>query len=104
MRLASQSLNAGALTALYTVPAASRAVFTVSFCNRAATGAKVSLALTGGADPTDADWIEFDTPIQAAGSAGGSVLERTGLALGVGQKLFVRSDVPGVSAVAYGVL
>lgn len=103
MRLASQSLNAGVLAALYTVPNGNRTVFTASFCNRSASVAKVSLALTAGGDPTDADWIEFETPIQAAGAAGGSVLERTGLALGVGQKVFVRSDVAGVSVVVFGV-
>lgn len=103
MRLASQSLNAGVVTPLYTVPNGNRTVFTVSFCNRSASAAKVAIALTAGADPTDADWVEFDTPIQPAGSVGGSVLERTGLALGVGQKVFVRSDVIGVSVVAFGV-
>ena len=104
MRLAAQTLAAGVTTALYTVPANSRVVLTVSLCNRSGSAAKVAMALTTGAAPTDADWIEFDTPLQPAGSSGGSVLERTGLALGVGQALFVRSDVVSVSAVAYGVL
>ena len=103
MRLAAQSLNAGADTALHTVPAGQRAVFTVSLCNRSAVTTKVRLALTTGAAPTDADWIEYDTPIQAAGAAGGSVLERTGLALAEGQKLYVRADVAGVSAVVFGI-
>lgn len=98
MRLAALNLPAAADAALYTVPANHRAVFTVSLCNRAAAPVKVRLALTNGADPVDDDWIEYDAGIPAAG-----VLERTGIALSAGQKVFVRASVAGVSAVAYGV-
>lgn len=103
MRLAAQSLAADADTALYTVPAGRRAVFTASLCNRSAATAKVRLALTDGGAPTDADWIEFDTPVQPAGSGGGSILERTGIALDAGQTLYARADVAGVSAVVFGI-
>lgn len=99
MRLAALNLPAAQNAALYTVPAASRAVLTVSLCNRGAANAKVRLALTEGAAPVDDDWIEFDAILPAAG-----VLERTGLALSAGQKVFARSDVAGVTAVAFGVV
>ena len=103
MRLAAQTLAAAADTALYTVPAGKRAVFTASLCNRSAATAKVRLALTSGGAPADADWIEYDTPVQPAGSGGGSVLERTGIALAEGQKLYARADVAGVSVVVFGI-
>lgn len=102
MKLAALDLAAGAVTELYVAPAGTRPVLTVNLCNRSAAAAKVRIALTDGAAPANPDWIEYDTPIPAAGSAGGSVLERTGIALHEGQKLFVRSDIAGVSAVAYG--
>lgn len=98
MRLAALNLPAAQNVALYTVPAAHRAVMTVSLCNRGATAAKVRLALTEAAAPVDDDWIEFDAVLPGFG-----VLERTGIALAAGQKVFVRSDVANVSAVAYGV-
>jgi len=103
MRLAAQNLTAGVVTELYVVPAATRVVLTANLCNRAATLPKVRLAVTDGAVPTDADWIEYDTPLPAAGSSEGSVIERTGLALAAGQKIFARADIAGVSAVLYGV-
>lgn len=98
MRLAASNLAAGQNVALYTVQPGRRAVLTVSLCNRAAATAKVRLALTDGAAPTDADWLEYDASLPGSG-----VLERTGLALAAGQKVFVRSDVVNVSASAYGI-
>ncbi|WP_427792260.1 hypothetical protein [Brevundimonas diminuta] len=99
MRLAASNLPAAQDVCLYAVPADSRAVFTVSFCNRTPAMAKVRLAMTNGEAPTDADWLEFDTPL-----IGFAVLERTGLALTGGQKVYARADVDGVSAVAFGVV
>jgi hypothetical protein len=99
MRLAARTLPAADNTALYTVQAAHRAVFTASLCNRTAGVIKVRLALTdAGAAPTDADWIEYDTSLEAL-----SVLERTGIALAGGQTLYARADVAGLSAVVYGI-
>lgn len=103
MRLAAITIPAGADTLLHTVPADSRAIVTLSLCNRSAAPAKVRVAFTSGDVPTTADWIEFDTPLPSAGTSGGSTLERTGLAMAAGDRLYVRSDVVGVSAVAYGV-
>ena len=98
MRLAASNLAAAQNVALYTVPALKRAVLSVSLCNRTNGPIKVRLALADGAAPEDSDWIEFDTQISAGG-----VLERTGLALGAGQSVFVRADVAGLSAVAFGI-
>lgn len=98
MRLAASNLAAAADTAVYTVPAAKKAVFSVNVCNRGTVQAKVRLALTTGGAPADADWIEYDAPI-----AGSGVLLRTALALGAGQKLYARSDVVNVSIVVFGI-
>lgn len=102
MRLAALDLAAGVVTEVFVAPPGYRPVFTLNICNRSAGPAKVRVALTEGAPPSAADWIEYDTPIPAAGSVGGSVLERTGLALNEGQKLFVHVDAAGVSAVVFG--
>lgn len=103
MRLAANTPAAAAETLLYTVPAGRRAVFTLNACNRNAAQAKVRIALTNGAAPVAADWIEFDTPIPGVGGVAGSVLVRTGLALAAGQRLYVRSDVVDVSFVVFGI-
>ncbi|MCG2663356.1 MULTISPECIES: hypothetical protein [Brevundimonas] len=102
MKLASASLAAGVVTALYTVPAGKQAIVTVALCNRGAASAKIRVALTNGAAPTDADWIEYDTPLPAAGGSGGSVLERTGLSLGAGQQIHVHATTAAVSATVHG--
>lgn len=103
MILGSASLASATDTLLYQVPADRRAVLTVSLCNRATAPVTVRVAVTGGAVPAAADWIEFDTPLPAAGNMGGSAMERTGVALGAGQRLYVRASAADVSAVAYGV-
>lgn len=103
MRLAAVNLPAAADAALHTVPAGHRAVVTLNLCNRNAERVKVRVAVTDGGVPSPADWIEYDTPLPAAGSTGGSTLQITGLALGSGQAIYARSDVADVSAVVHGV-
>ncbi|WP_295168223.1 hypothetical protein [uncultured Brevundimonas sp.] len=103
MLLATANLAAAAVTLLYTVPANRRAVLCVNLCNRSNASVSVRVALTSGVAPTDADWIEYETPLPAAGNPSGSVLERTGLALGPGQKLYVRASASGISASAFGI-
>lgn len=103
MLLATADLAANVNTAVYVVPLGRRAVLSLNLCNRSAGIVGVRVALTTGAAPTDADWIEYDTPLPAAGGANGSVLERTGLALGAGQKLYVRAAAAGVSASVFGI-
>lgn len=99
MRLAASNLPAAQDVALWTVPPENRAVVTVAICNRSATSAKVRLAITDGAAPVDADWIEFDSNLPGSG-----VLERTGLALSTGQQVYVRASVVGISASVYGIV
>lgn len=103
MKLSSVNLDAEAITPIYTCPQAQRAIVTANICNRGTAIVKVRVALTSGAAPTDADWIEYETPIPAAGSATGSVLQLTGLALGAGQKIYARASGADVTATVYGV-
>lgn len=103
MRLAALTIPAAADTILFDCPDGQRAIVTLNLCNRTGGPAKVRVALTAGdAAPTLADWIEYDTPLPPAGTSGGSTLERTGIAMRAQDRLYVRSDVVGVSAVAFG--
>jgi hypothetical protein len=92
------SLSAGADTTLYTCPANTFAVVTVSLCNRASTAMNARLAMSIEDIPTNADYIEYDVSILARG-----VLERTGLVLGPGQKIVVRSSGNETTAMVYGI-
>jgi hypothetical protein len=97
-RLGSADLAAATNTTLYTVPANTFAVLTVSVCNRGATAATIQLAISTSATPSAADYLEFDTSLSAKG-----VLERTGIVLDAGKLLVVRSSATSVNAVAYGI-
>jgi hypothetical protein len=96
-RLGAADLAATTNTTLYTAPAATQAVATVSLCNRTASAQTVRLALAAADTPTDAEWLEYGYSIPANG-----VLERTGLAMDAGKKLVAYAGGTGISAVAYG--
>lgn len=104
MRLAALDLPAEDVTLVWTVPADRRAIVSLNLVNRTAARCTVRVAVTDGEAPAAADWIEYDTPIVAAGQPGGSVLLRSGLVLGAGQQLHVRASAAGVGAVVYGVV
>ncbi len=105
MLLASQAIAAGAPAVLWSVPEGKRAIVTLNICNRGAGRPKVGVALkAGGAAVGNADWIEFDTPIAPAGSIDGSVLERTGLMLTAGDRIWVSASLANVSAVLWGLV
>jgi hypothetical protein len=97
-RLGAAAMTQGANTTVYTVPASTYSVVTVSMCNRSNFAAAVRLAVAAADTPTDAEWIEFDTEIQAKG-----VLERTGLVLDAGKKIVAYSSAPSMSAVVMGI-
>jgi hypothetical protein len=88
-RLGTAAPAADTDTTVYTVPAGTVATLNIAACNRGAATAKVRVAITpGGAAPTDADWVEYDATIPAAG-----VLERSALVAGAGEAVIVRDDV-----------
>ena len=97
-RLGTADLAAATNTTVYTCPADTFAVVTVSVCNRGGSPATVQLAISSSATPTAAEYVEFDTALSAKG-----VLERTGLVLDAGKLLVVRSSAVSVNAVVYGI-
>jgi hypothetical protein len=96
--LGTADLAAATNTTLYTVPANTFTVITVSICNRNATTATARIAVATTATPGNAEFIEFDVQLTASG-----VLERTGIVLDAGKLLVVRSSAANVSAVCYGI-
>lgn len=96
-KLGAATLAAAADTELCTVAAGKVATVTVSICNRSANAAKLRIAVGTGAGPANGDYLEYDTPVPASG-----VLERSGIAMSAGEKVFVRSDIVGVDARVHG--
>lgn len=92
------NLTAATNTTIYTVPADTFSVVTVSICNRSNSPVMVRMAISTTANPTDAEWLEYDTELLAKG-----VLERTGLVMSATQQLVVRSSAANVNAVAFGI-
>jgi hypothetical protein len=97
-RLGTADLAAATNTTVYTCPADTFAVVTVSVCNRGTGVATIQMAISSTATPSNAEYIEFDTSLSAKG-----VLERTGLVLDAGKLLVVRSSATNVNAVVYGI-
>jgi hypothetical protein len=97
-RLGTADLAAATNTTVYTCPADTFAVVTVSVCNRGASAANIQLAVCDTATPGNDEYIEFDTSLSAKG-----VLERTGVVLDAGKLLVVRSSAVSVNAVVYGI-
>jgi len=93
-------LSAGAYTTLYTVPASTFAVASVSIVNRSNTTLAIRLAVTTqvSGTPLNAEFIEFESSISPKG-----ILERTGLVLNAGIKLVVYSSAVNCNAVVFGI-
>jgi len=97
-RLGTADLAAATDTSLYTVPADTFSVITLSVCNRNASSARIRVAVASSATPANDEFIEFDSEI-----VGNGVVERTGIVMDANKILVVRSDTINVSAVAYGI-
>jgi hypothetical protein len=97
-RLGIADLAAVTNTTVYTVPASTFTVATLSICNRSASAITVRVAIASAATPANSEFIEFDVQILAKG-----VLERTGIVMDAGKLLVVRSSSLDVSAVVYGI-
>lgn len=80
-------------TVVATVPDGKRGAYTV---NIAPLGScKVSLAVTSGAVPGDADIVENATPL----AIGNGPLARDGIVLDAGAKIYAKTDVANMAAV-----
>jgi hypothetical protein len=97
-RLGAADLLAATNTTIYTVPASTFSVVTVSICNRNATNVTVRLAVAASASPTNAEFVEYDVTVGPNG-----VLERTGLVLDAARLIVARSSATNVTAMVYGI-
>lgn len=98
-RLGAVDLTAATDTLLYTVPAGTFTVASVSIVNRsnAAVTLRVGIS-TSTTTMSTTDFIEFETELLPKG-----VLERTGLVMDAGKSLLVRSSTANVTAMAFGI-
>ena len=97
-RIGKSNLSAATDTTVYTTPASTLTVATVSICNRGNQAITVRLAVADAATPDSSEYVEFETEILSHG-----VLERTGLVLNAGQLLVARSSGANVSVVVMGI-
>ena len=100
-RLGTANITTTSNTTIYTVPASTFSVVSVSVCNRnSTTAATIRVAVASSASPGLDEWIEYDTSLVASG-----VVERTGLVLKTGEYIVVQvsSATPTVSVVAMGI-
>lgn len=97
-RLGIADLTAATNATVYTVPAGYFAVVSVNICNRANVACSVRVAAAAADTPVNGEYLEYDVEIGGKG-----VLERTGIIIGAGQKIVVRSSADNVSAVVFGI-
>lgn len=97
-RLGTANLAAATNTTVYTVPATTFSVVTLSVCNRSNAAITCRVALATTTSPAADEWIEYDTEILPKG-----VLERTGLVMQATLNLVVYTSAANVSAVAIGI-
>jgi hypothetical protein len=91
-------LAAGTYTTLYTVPASTFAIASVSVVNRSNTALTVRLAVAAVSTPTNAEFIEYDSTIAPKG-----ILERTGIVMQAGKLLVVYSSAVNCNALVFGI-
>lgn len=75
--------------------------FLLNLCNRAETDRMISVAITAGGAPTDADWIEYEAPLGPKRTSR-NVLSRDPVPLGVGWRVYVLVAGTGVTATLLG--
>ena len=97
-RLGTADVGAGAYTTVYTCPASTFSIVSISLVNRASQSAFVKLSVSDAATPTNDEFLEFNVELTSKG-----VLEGTGIVMGAGNLLVVYSNQAGVSAVAFGI-
>ncbi len=96
--LGTSDLSATTNTTVYTVPASTFSVVTVSICNRSASTVTVRLAASTTGTPGNAEYLEYGTQILANG-----VLERSGIVLDAGKNVVAYSSATSVNVVVTGI-
>jgi len=96
--LGSEDLAAATNTTVYTVPADTFSVVTVSVCNRSASTRDVRVALAAADTPVNAEFIEYDTEL-----VGNGTLERSGLVIDETKKVVAYANSTDVSVMVYGI-
>lgn len=84
-------------TVVYTVPAATVAVATISIVNTTPLSIPVRLAIASSGTPTTSEYIEYDTIITANG-----VLERSGIVMNATEAVVVFATSAGLAVSVYG--
>ncbi len=96
--LGTSDLAATTNTTVYTVPASTFSVVTVSICNRSASTVTVRLAASVTGTPGNAEYLEYGTQILANG-----VLDRSGIVLDAGKNIVAYSSATSVNVVVTGI-
>jgi hypothetical protein len=96
--LGTADLPANTNTVVYTCPANTFTVATLSLCNRSTATVTVRVALATSGTPGVSEYIEYDVEIGAKG-----VLERSSLVLDATKTIVVEASAISVSAVVYGI-
>lgn len=99
--LGSSDLPATSYTEFYGVPEDNFVVATVAFVNKNTTSVTVRLAATKPENvsiPEADDYLEYEAEILPGG-----VLERTGVVLEAGRRLFARSSAANTVVMVYGI-
>ena len=96
-KLGSAALSADTNTLLYTVPVGKIATVNIRTANRAATVAKIRVAIGTGGSPASEDYIEYEQELPANG-----VIEDTGLVCSAGEKIWAYSNTANVSVRVHG--
>lgn len=99
-RLGTSNITTTSDTTVYTVPASTFSVVTVSVCNRAASSCTINIALTATGTPGADEYLEYGASLLANG-----VIERTGIVMDASKKIIVTSQTasPTLSAVVFGI-
>ena len=84
-------------TVIYTVPAATVTVATISIVNTTLIPIAVRLAIASSGTPATSEYIEYDTIISASG-----VLERSGIVMNATEAVVVFATSVGLSVSVYG--
>jgi hypothetical protein len=84
-------------TVIYTVPASTVTVATISIVNTTVFPITVRLAVAASGTPSTSEYIEYDTIIAANG-----VLERSGIVINATKAVVVFGSAAGLSVSVYG--